>query len=104
VSSSTARSLQPFDISGFTPFVHALAGVGHTRAEVKITFASGTGLIKTSDTGFALALGGGVDARVSKRVSLRLSANYNPTYVGASTMDPRDWRHHLRISFGIVFH
>lgn len=90
--------------SRFTPFAHALAGVGHARGEVRIKFTSGSGLIKVSDTGFALALGGGVDFRVSKRVSLRLSTDYNPEYAGGSAIDRRSWRDHLRISIGIVIH
>jgi opacity protein-like surface antigen len=87
-----------------TPFAHALVGAGVSGGEVRLTFPGGTGLIKVSDTGVALGLGGGFDIRVSKRVSFRTSVDYNPAYAGGTSIDPRGWRDHVRFSVGIVFH
>ena len=88
-----------------TPFAHTLVGVGVSKGDVRLTFPGGTSLIKVSDTGVALALGGGFDIRVSKRFSVRTSVDYNPAYTGGgTTIDPRNWRDHVRFSVGIVFH
>jgi opacity protein-like surface antigen len=87
-----------------TPFAHALVGAGVSNGDVRLTFPGGTGLIKVSDTGVALALGGGFDIGVSKRFSVRTSVDYNPVYLGGTTTDPRGWRDHVRFSVGIVFH
>jgi opacity protein-like surface antigen len=79
--------------SRVTPFVHALFGVAHARDSV-----NGTLNATDSRTAFAMALGGGVDVAVSKRVSLRLfQADYNPTYFGDGRQD------NIRLSFGVVF-
>ena len=87
-----------------TPFAHALVGAGVGRGEVRLMFPGGTGLIKVSDTGVALALGGGFDIKVSKRFSFRTSLDYNPALLGGNAIDPRGWRNQLRFSVGIVFH
>jgi opacity protein-like surface antigen len=87
-----------------TPFAHALVGAGLGRGDVRLTFPGGNGLIKVSDTGVAMALGGGVDIKASKRVSFRTSVDYNPIHLGGTTTDPRGWRDHVRFSIGIVFH
>ena len=87
-----------------TPFAHVLAGVGVSKGDVTLTFPGGTSLIKVSNTGVALALGGGFDIRVSKRFSFRTSVDYNPAYIGGgTTTDPRNWRDQVRFSVGIVF-
>jgi len=83
----------------FTPFAYALAGGAHTSA----TFTTGPTvnlLLKKSDNSFAMALRGGLDVRVSKRVSVRGSMDYNPVFVGDST----GTRHLVRISLGLLFH
>lgn len=87
-----------------TPFAHALVGAAVSRGDVRLTFPGGTGLIKVSDTGVALALGGGFDIKASKRFSFRTTVDYNPAYAGGQTIDPRGWRDHVRFSVGIVFH
>ena len=64
------------------PYVHALAGLDQ---------------FSTSTVGFATAFGGGVDARVNDRISIRIvQVDYAPVfYPGAA--------HNVRVSTGIVF-
>jgi hypothetical protein len=90
--------------SKVTPLAFTLVGVGLSRGEVKITFPTSTGNIKVSDTGIALALGGGFDVKASNRFGFRVTADYNTVYAGGNQIDPRSWRDHIRFSFGIVVH
>jgi opacity protein-like surface antigen len=85
----------------FTPFVHALAGVAHTSATLRTTGPPLNFLLKTSDNSFAMALGGGLDIRATKRVSFRGSVDYNPVFVGDSISGTRDL---VRFSLGVLFH
>ena len=89
--------------SRVTPFVRALAGVASTRA--KLEFPSLNTTETGSSTDFALAIGGGVDVRVSERVDLRVfQVDYNPIFLsrgnelgfGHSRAD------NVRFSFGVV--
>lgn len=91
----------------FKPFVHALAGVAHTRNRVDIDnvgcitiFPSPCPFPQTlNETGFAAAFGGGIDIRASDRVDIRvIQVDYNPTRLFDST------QHNFRIGVGIVFH
>ena len=84
----------------FTPFAYALAGVAHTSATFTSPGPTVNLFLKNSDNSFAMALGGGLDVRASKRMSLRASMDYNPVYVGDST----GTRHLVRISLGLLFH
>lgn len=73
------------------PFAHALAGAAHARF--------GAGGFSESETGFAAALGGGLDLRVSERVDVRaVQFDWNPTRLGDST------QHNFRVGVGVVFH
>jgi hypothetical protein len=56
--------------------------------------------LKKSDNSFAMALGGGLDIRASKRVSFRAMMDYNPVFVNDSTSGTRDF---ARLSLGILF-
>ncbi len=72
--------------SRIEPFVHALAGGAHTRFEVKTTDTFGGSTFDSSfDTGatdFAMAVGGGVDVRLSDNFSLRLiQIDYAPIFL-----------------------
>jgi len=72
------------------PFAHALFGVAHANAAF-----SGLG---ASDNSFAMALGGGVDASITHRFSLRLvQADWMRTSFGSVGQN------NARISTGIVF-
>lgn len=96
-----------------TPFVRALAGVQNNRLETE--FAGGTTSTNSnvSSTDFALALGGGLDVRVSDRVAIRaFQIDYNPVFAGDQTVDvPGFGRQtfegertdNVRFSIGVVF-
>jgi opacity protein-like surface antigen len=90
-----------------TPYVHALAGLSNNRFSYLLT--SGTTLTKVSQvtTDFAMALGGGLDVRVHKRVSIRLfQIDYNPVFAGAEPslgMNTNVRFDNFRFSTGIVF-
>jgi len=76
------------------PFAHVLAGVAHARADVSNSTVS----FDESDTGFAAAVGGGVDFKLSDRVDLRaVQFDYNPTRSGGETS------HNFRIGIGLIF-
>lgn len=85
----------------FTPFAHVLGGVAHTSATFITPGPAFNLLLKKSDNSFAMALGGGLDIRASKRVSFRGILDYNPIFVNDSTGGRRDF---LRLSVGILFH
>ena len=85
----------------FTPFVHALGGFAHTSATFTTPGPTLNLLLKKSDNSFAMALGGGLDIRASKRVSFRALMDYNPVFVNDSTSGTRDF---FRFSFGVLFH
>ena len=75
-------------IGRFTPFAHALFGVGHI---------GDSGGVSNSDTAFATALGGGLDYKLIKGLAWRLQADAIHTRFFNSGQD------HFRFSTGIVF-
>ena len=93
-----------------TPFVHALAGASNNRFAYRAT-ATGASTpavdVSVSVTDFALALGGGLDVRINRRVALRLfQIEYNPVFLrdrpefntnGGRRLD------NARFSIGLVF-
>lgn len=91
----------------FKPFAHALVGVGHARAKFKdYTCTPTTGVCPAvivpdttfSETGFAAAIGGGVDFRVSDRFQIRaIQVDWNPVRIDGSTQN------NVRLGAGIVF-
>ena len=85
-----------------TPFVHALFGIAHSSAEAKST--DGAFSISRTDTGFAMAFGGGLDIRATKRLSIRTSIDYNPTFLNDSGLGPRSRQDNVRLSLGLLFH
>jgi hypothetical protein len=85
----------------FTPFVHVLGGVAHTSANFTTPGPTLNIFLKSSYTSFAMALGGGLDIRATKRVSFRGSMDYNPVFVHDSTSGTRDF---VRLSLGVLFH
>jgi len=85
----------------FTPFAHVLAGVAHTSATFTTPGPTFNLLLKKSDNSFAMALGGGLDIRASKRVSFRGVLDYNPVFVHDSTSGTRDF---FRLSLGVLIH
>lgn len=86
------------------PFVRALAGVANTRSRLNVPSLSATGT--SSSTDFALAIGGGLDVRVSDRVDLRVfQADYNPIFLqrGNELGFGKSRADNVRFSFGLVF-
>lgn len=91
------------------PFAHVLAG--GARAAVDLSELDDD-LEDFSDTGFAAAIGGGLDIRVHPRVDIRaFQFDYNPTRFEFSSNDlsgnpirETETSHNFRIGVGIVFH
>lgn len=81
-----------------TPFAHVLGGFAHTSANFTTPGSTFNLLLKRSDTGFAMGLGGGLDIRATKRVSFRAQMDYNPVFIQNTTRDL------VRISLGALFH
>lgn len=85
----------------FTPFVHALAGVAHTSATFTTPGPTLNFNLTNSKNSFAMALGGGLDIRGTKRLSFRGQMDYNPVFVNDSISGTRDL---VRLSVGALFH
>jgi opacity protein-like surface antigen len=85
----------------FTPFVYALGRLGHTNARFETPGPTFNLLLRKSTNDFAMALGGGLDLRATKRVSIRGSMDYNPIFIGDSSGGTRNL---VRLSLGILFH
>jgi len=99
----------------FKPFAHALAGFGRTSADLSQFDNS---LEDFHDTGFAAALGGGLDIRVARHFDVRaIQLDYNPMRFdfsdfgvtgipGTPTFTGQRKRtlNNFRIGVGVVFH
>jgi opacity protein-like surface antigen len=82
----------------FKPFGEALFGVAHAGASI----AGGT--LGSSQNAFAMAIGGGVDYRLTNRFSLRpLQVDYLLTRFKEGTPNNQS-QNNLRASTGIVIH
>src|SRR4029453_11345447 len=75
----------------FTPFVHALGGFAHASATFTTPGPTHILFLRRNDTSFAMALGGGLDIRASKRVSFRGQLDYNPVFVQDSIHGTRNF-------------
>ena len=84
-----------------TPFAYALGGFAHTTAEFTTPGPTLNLVVNETRNSFAMALGGGLDLRATKRVSIRTSMDYNPVFLSDSAGGRRDF---LRISLGVLFH
>ena len=85
------------------PFVHALFGAAHDRTRA----TRGAAVVDFSDTGFAMVLGGGVDAKLNDSVSFRIfQTDYLLTRYSDPNIAPVARRniHRFRFSTGLVFH
>ena len=103
--------------SRLTPFVHALVGAARVRTSYTEIGSTDPVTATDSSTRLAMAFGGGLDLRVSKRVSLRLfQLDYSPILgkdrrVTASDATSTDFidlngraqSKNFRFSIGIVF-
>lgn len=89
--------------SRVTPFVRALVGAQTNRVRFESATTAAPSFTESS-TDAALALGGGLDVRVSPRVAIRaFQIDYNPVFARNSFTDDRDRVDNVRISVGIVF-
>jgi len=94
------------------PFAHFLAGAAHQKINVNspgLNALIGVNNFETSDTSFALGVGGGVDIRVHPRVDIRaIQFDYNPVFSGDQTIQGQTFtgqtQHNFRIGAGIVIH
>jgi hypothetical protein len=81
-----------------TPFAHALLGGGFFRGFSAILAPAGNTYFFDNAKSFAIAFGGGLDIRASKRITIRaIQADYNPTFFGQQRQN------NFRLSFGVVF-
>jgi len=82
----------------FKVFAEALAGGVHAEADATVRFRFSSASASASDNGFAMALGGGFDWRLTNHLSWRvLQADYLGTGLGS------DWQNNFRASTGIVY-
>ncbi|MBZ5701024.1 MAG: porin family protein [Acidobacteriia bacterium] len=79
-----------------TPFVHALLGASHLNFKVPLI------PVETSDSAFAMALGGGMDVKVREHVALRL-AQVDYFMTRFSPYSIIESQNNIRISTGLVF-
>ncbi len=92
--------------SRVTPFVRAMAGAQTNRLSfenAQLQQIVGENSMRSTD--FALAIGGGLDVRVSRRVSIRaFQIDYNPVFVNDEQLTGgRERVDNVRLSVGIVF-
>ncbi|HEV7377409.1 MAG TPA: outer membrane beta-barrel protein [Pyrinomonadaceae bacterium] len=81
-----------------TPFAHALAGASLFRGFTSNNTPTGNVFTFDDATSLALVFGGGLDVRLSDRISIRIiQADYAPTFFGSGRQD------NIRLSFGVVF-
>lgn len=84
--------------SRVTPFAHALFGGGLFRGFSAVLLPSSNTYFFDDAKSFAMAFGGGLDIRASRRVTVRaVQADYNPTFFGQGRQD------NFRLSLGVVF-
>jgi opacity protein-like surface antigen len=84
--------------SRIRPFAHALFGASLFRGFTSDIRTSGNVFTIDDETSFAMALGGGLDLRVNKRIDLRvIQVDYSPTFFGSGRQD------NFRLCVGVVF-
>jgi hypothetical protein len=77
-------------VGRFTPFAHALVGLGHV--------SNTSNSVSVSDTSFATAIGGGLDYKLIKGLAWRVQGDALSTHLFNNTQN------NFRFSTGIVFH
>jgi hypothetical protein len=96
----------------FRPFGHFLAGVSRQKLEIESTLlipVIGDDEFSFTETSFALAMGGGIDIRVTENFSIRpIKLDYIPVFVDdfdafGVLFDGRT-QHNFRAGAGIVLH
>lgn len=88
----------------FTPFAHALFGIAHGNIKLETSGAGVSFSDSFTRTGFAMAFGGGLDIRATRRVSFRAMMDYNPAFIGETGTGGHSRLNHVRLSIGLLFH
>jgi len=84
------------------PFVHALFGVANTRVTGSARIGTSNFSVSDSSTGFATALGGGVDVDVMDKVAIRaIQVDYS--YFRSTLFGAGGSSDGVRISAGVIF-
>jgi hypothetical protein len=86
----------------FTPFAHALFGFDRLKITPRLEIngvkgADIPGLTESIDTGFGVALGGGIDAKINKNVAIRV-AQVDYVRAGHDAITTSN----INLSFGVV--
>lgn len=80
-----------------TPFMHSLFGLSHLRTKATLRLGDLVSEIDSGDNAFTMAIGGGLDLKLSESIGLRLfQADYVLTSFGNSSQS------NARVSVGIV--
>jgi len=87
-----------------TPFADGLFGITHTSRAFSTSGAALTFSGSTRDTGFGMAFGGGLDVRITRRISFRLSSDYALAYGQTGPSGSSKTLNSWRFSFGALFH
>jgi Outer membrane protein beta-barrel domain len=82
----------------FKPFAHALAGVATNRIKSTTSFSgAGSQNFTINETGFAAAVGGGLDIKINDRFDFRaIQVDYNPV------RNFGQFSHNVRFGIGLV--
>jgi len=86
------------------PFAHVLMGVQRCKLEFdglggSMEGPQGVFIGEVTNSGFSMAFGGGIDIKVSDRMSVRaIQYDYNPVWVDGTRFNTN------RFSFGVVIH
>jgi opacity protein-like surface antigen len=88
----------------FTPLLYDLFGFAHTAARFSTSGAALSFNLPTTETGFSMAYGGGLQVRINGRFSVRTSVDFNPKRVGRDDNGARQDLNDLRGFIGVVFH
>jgi hypothetical protein len=91
------------DRTRLTLFAHALYGVAHKTATFKTASPALTLSRTGADTGFAMIYGGGLEIRITHRISLCISLDYSKAYGGSSALPPQRVNS-VGCSVGLVVH
>jgi hypothetical protein len=86
------------------PFGHILAGGAHSSTNFHTAGPALNFSGSTNQTGFALALGGGLDVRIRGRIGFRLSADDGWVYNAKQANGAASVVHPFRFSLGLLFH
>lgn len=87
-----------------TPFADGLFGITRTSTRFSTSGAAFNFSGSTGDTAFGMAFGGGIDVRVTRRISFRFSSDYGLAYGQTGPSGSSKTLNSWRFSFGALFH